>query len=384
MPQKLDKAIRVYRSCAKVRLMKLASGVLTAALIGGCAISPGMSMHGAKLTSPNALPSLAPEKPGAAKVPIEPITAQLIVDEHRRPPTRPTLPPPPRIAPETYRIGPRDILSITVWDHPELTIPAGEFRSPEAAGNVVGEDGTIYFPYVGVVRVAGRTVDEVRRMLSMALSQYIENVQLDVRVIAYRSQRVYVVGEVQEPGTQTVTDVPLTVAEAINHAGGLTPEAEMNNVTLTRDDQVYHIDLVALYERGDGRQNAVLRAGDVLNVPDRQLSKVFVLGEVKKPSSQYIHKGQLSLAEALADAGGVDLVTSNPAQIFVVRGGDARPQVFSLNAGSADALLLADRFQLKPRDVVYVETAGVSRWNRVISQLLPTSTVLTRATGFAR
>jgi polysaccharide biosynthesis/export protein len=378
------KATAIHRRRRRTLLITPAVVVLVTTLVAGCSIAPGMSMRGAHLTSPNALPTLAPEQAAAAKVPIEPITAQLIVDEKRRAPTRPALPPPPRESHETYRIGPRDILTITVWDHPELTIPAGEFRSPEAAGNVVGEDGTIFFPYVGVLRVAGRTVNEVRRMLSLALSQYIENVQLDVRLIAYRSQRVYVVGEVQQPGTQTVTDVPLTVAEAINQAGGLTPEADMNNVTLTRDDRIYQVDLVALYEEGDGMQNAVLRAGDVLNVPDRTLNKVFVLGEVRKPSSQFIHKGQLSLAEALSDAGGADLVTSNPARIFVVRGGQARPQVFSLNAASPDALLLADRFQLKPRDVVYVETAGVSRWNRVISQLLPTSTVLSRATALAR
>ena len=334
--------------------------------------------------TPNELPVVEAETAGAQTVPIKPITANLLLEENRRAPVRPKLPAAPEVAPDTYRIGSRDILNITVWEHPELTIPAGEFRSPEAAGNVVGEDGTIFFPYVGVVQVAGRTVDELRRMLSHALSEYIENVQLDVRVIAYRSQRVYVVGEVEEPGIHAVTDVPLTVAEAINHAGGVTLEADMENVTLTRGGQVYHIDLLALYERGDASQNVVLRAGDVLNVPDRTLNKVFVLGEVRRPSSQFIHKGSLSLAEALADAGGVDLVTSNPARIFVIRGAQPKPEVFSLNAASPDALILADRFQLMARDVVYVETAGVSRWNRMISQLLPTSTVLTRATALAQ
>lgn len=178
-----------------------------------------------------------------------------------------------------YRVGPRDILNITVWDHPELTIPAGEFRSAESAGNVVGEDGTFFYPYVGVVLAAGRTVEDIREELTKRLSKYIEFVQLDVRVAAYRSQRVYVVGEVATPGVQLVKDIPLTVLEAINNAGGVNQDADLRNIILTRDDKTYSINLLNLYEGGDITQNVLLRHGDVLNVPDNSLNKVFVLGD---------------------------------------------------------------------------------------------------------
>lgn len=292
-----------------------------------------------------------------------------------------------------YRVGPRDILNITVWDHPELTIPAGQFRSAEAAGNVVGEDGTFFYPYVGIVHAAGRTVEEIRDELTLRLSKYIEQVQLDVRVAAYRSQRVYVVGEVAEPGIQLVKDIPLTVLEAINNAGGVKPEADQRNITLTRDGRTYSINLLSLYEGGDISQNVLLKHGDVLNVPDSMLNKVFVLGEtnhfvaggaIGRSRSLVMNKARMTLTEALSEAGGFDQETSDPARIFVFRGGLGKSEIFHLDAKSPDALLLADRFPLQPRDVIYVDRAQGIRWNQIIAQIQPTINLLNSFDGSLR
>lgn len=292
-----------------------------------------------------------------------------------------------------YRVGPRDILNITVWDHPELTIPAGQYRSAESAGNVVGEDGTFFYPYVGIVQAAGRTVEEIREELTARLSKYIEFVQLDVRVASYRSQRVYVVGEVAQPGVQLVRDIPLTVLEAINNAGGVSTDADLRNIILTRDDKTYNINLLSLYEGGDVTQNILLRHGDVLNVPDNALNKVFVLGEtnhfvaggaVGRSRSLTMNKARMTLTEALSEAGGFDQSTSDPARIFVFRGGLGKPEIYHLNAKSPDALLLADRFPLQPRDVVYVDRAEGIRWNQIIGQIQPTINLLNAFDGALR
>lgn len=292
-----------------------------------------------------------------------------------------------------YRVGPRDILNITVWDHPELTIPAGEFRSAESAGNVVGEDGTFFYPYVGVVRAADRTVEDIREELTVKLSKYIEFVQLDVRVASYRSQRVYVVGEVTNPGIQLVKDIPLTVLEAINNAGGVTSEADLRNIILTRNDKTYSINLLSLYEGGDVTQNVLLQHGDVLNVPDSALNKVFVLGEtnhfvaggaIGRSRSLVMNKARMTLTEALSEAGGFDQETSDPARIFVFRGGLGKPEIYHLDAKSPDALLLADRFPLQPRDVIYVDRAEGIRWNQIIGQIQPTINLLNAFDGALR
>jgi polysaccharide biosynthesis/export protein len=380
-----------------------------------CTVIPGQHMNPFLDESSVELPVTENNKTILKKLNIKPITAKLIVDLETDINNRSLGPNNvanlyfnhrigsnaikgfPAVVPYSqYRIGARDILNITVWEHPELTIPAGEFRSAETAGTVVGEDGNIFYPYAGVIRAKGRTVEEVRNELTQKLSRYIEQVQLDVRVTSYRSQRVYVVGEVATPGIQTVKDIPLTVLEAVNSAGGAKPTADLRNITLTRQGKTFSINLLALYEGGDVRQNIPLEGGDVLNVPDSEFNKVFVLGETnivnsftagtnssQRSRSVYLNKGRMTLTEALSEGGGINQETADAARIFVFRGGTVKgkPEIFHLDAKSPDALLLADRFPLQPRDIIYVDRIEGIRWNQIINQIQPTVTLLNSFDG---
>ena len=138
----------------------------------------------------------------------------------------------------------------------------------------------------------------------------------------------------------------------------------------------------ALYDEGDVSQNWLLRDGDVLHVPSREENKVFVLGEVRQPSSKVMARGRMSLAEALGDSAGFDPLTSNGA-VYVFRGRYEAPQVYRLDAWNADALLLAVQFQLEPHDVVYVTPYKLTSWNRVVTQILPTIQGLWQAVDLA-
>jgi polysaccharide export outer membrane protein len=338
-------------------------------LSAGCALAPGMRMNqGAVEDRTRGAP---PAEAGVVE-----ITPQLLVKlaqdrkEHAPPPAKDPLAE--QAASYEYRVAPHDVLTVTVWDHPELTIPAGEFRSPEATGYTVTADGTMFFPHVGVVRVAGMTLPEVRKVLADRLTKFVTNPQLDVRVASFRGKKVHVTGEVKEPGSMPLTDVPLRVQDAIAFAKGLGLEAEPRRVTLSRDGRTYLLDLQALYEQGDLSQNWLLQDGDVINVPDRTVNKVYVLGEVKRPSSRLMVKGRMNLAEAIGDAEGFDPLTANAGAVFVVRGPYERTKVYHLDADSPDALLLASRFPLEPQDIVFVAATGLTTWNRVVAQILPT------------
>lgn len=364
------------------RLLSLA--VVLGAL-AGCAIIPGTETYNMREQSSVPLPVKQGDEVVPGNVKVKAITAELIIEMDKALKNKAPTDKGGQIASPgkftvadmaDYKIGPGDILNITVWDHPELTIPAGPYRTADVSGNLVTEDGTIYYPYAGIIPVVGKTARQVRDILAQKLSKYIEKVQLDVRITAFRSKRVYVVGEVKTPGQQELNDVPASILDAVSRAGGFTTESDYSQVLLTRNGTTWRVDLQALYEDGAVDQNLRLEPGDIVNVPDRALNKVFVLGEVQKPGSYFMNKKRITLAEALADAGYVNQLTSNPAWIFVMRGQADSPELFHLNSKSPDSLVLADRFPLRPRDIVYVDAAEVARWNRVISNILPTATML--------
>jgi polysaccharide export outer membrane protein len=95
---------------------------------------------------------------------------------------------------------------------------------------------------------------------------------------------------------------------------------------------------------------------------------------MRVPRAQPLFHGRLSLARALAEAGGIEQLTSDAHSIYVLRAGrgDNAVDVFHLDSRNPVALVMADRFELQPRDIVYVDAGTLVRWNRVVSLILPT------------
>lgn len=278
-----------------------------------------------------------------------------------------------------YQVGVGDVLNITVWDHPELTIPAGQFRSAGETGNVVHPDGTIFYPYVGKVSVEGKHVTQIRDLITQKLGKYIEAPQIDVSVAAYRSQKVFVSGAVMQPANLPITNVPLTLLDALNSCGGMSPDADWRSVVLTTktnngaDKEV--LDLYALYQQGDMSQNRLLGPNDIVHVPRNDGLKVFVMGDVVSAVTQRIDRSGLTLAEALNNSGGINEASASAKGIFVLRASEAEDKlvdVYQLDASVGSLLVLSTRFELQPLDIVYVTSAPMARWNKVISQFLPT------------
>ena len=276
----------------------------------------------------------------------------------------------------TYLVGVGDVLNIIVWDHPELTIPQSGQRSAAEAGNFVHKDGTIFYPYVGKVSVIGREVTQIREDITRGLSTFINNPQVDVNVAAFRSQHFFVSGAVKNPQMIPVRNVPITILDALSISGGMAPDADWSSATLTSNNNgelvIEAIDLSVLLEQGVLKQNRLLKSNDVLHIPRNDALKIFVMGDVVNATTQQIGRRGMTLAEALNNVGGINEASANASGIFVLRASDSDSKlvdIYQLDISMGPRLILSTQFKLQPKDIVYVTSAPVARWNKLLSQL---------------
>ncbi|MFL9993130.1 polysaccharide biosynthesis/export family protein [Paraburkholderia sediminicola] len=360
-------------------LARAAACAAITATLGACAVAPGMKMG----RSPS-VPALSAGEATPASdlgISITPVDLTLIrqmqdADAQKSVEESQTL----FTKAGAYRLGVGDVLQITVWDHPELNAALGTQTAPTAnrpndppQGFVIDSLGNVQFPYVGNLPAAGKTVEQLRVDLYAQLAKAFVKPQLTVRVASYRSQQVYVDGEVKVPGPQPVNDIPMTLYEAIGRAGGFSTSADQSRMILVRDGATYRIDLSQMIAKGVNPADVVLKGGDLLRVVARDDNGVYVMGEVNHPTTAVPMKsGMLTLSDALAQAGSINTASADAAQIYVIRGKDQSDiKVFHLDGQSPVSMVLANQFDLQPRDVVYVDGNGLVRFSRVLQLLLP-------------
>jgi polysaccharide export outer membrane protein len=274
-----------------------------------------------------------------------------------------------------YQIGVGDILSIDVFDHPELTLPAGPMRSAAESGFRVQADGTFFYPFVGQVQAAGRAPEQIREELQTRLAEFIPDPQLEVRVAAFNSQAIVVTGEVETPNRQPLTNVPLTLLEAVNAAGGLTEDADSARVTLQRRGKTYNINFDTFLRGGRLTNNPILINGDTISVSRRRPMEAFVLGEIVAPATVDLSEDDISLTQAVTRQGGLADVRADARGVFVFRNHGNAINVYQLDTSSPTGFVLGTKFMLAPNDVVFVTRSPLGRWNDTISAILPTITV---------
>ncbi|EBA13986.1 polysaccharide biosynthesis/export family protein [Roseobacter sp. CCS2] len=364
--------------------------------------------------------------------------------EQRRPATLDTRPP-PNTAPGPYRIGVGDVLLLATPSSggtvEELSGLLAAQNSRE--GYTVQDDGAIAVPDVGRIMLAGLTLEEAEAQLFQSLVENRIDPTFSLEIAEFNSKRVSVGGAVGKPAVVPIALTPLFLDEAIALSGGIaTPDIDFASIRVYRDGVLYQIPLVA-YLRDPGLQKTRLLAGDSIFVDTafeleraqayfaeqitlaqfRQQGRVqalaeltaevelrraaliearnnfrekveldavardfvYLTGEVTQPGRFPLPFGrQATLADALFAEGGFSSETGNPGQIYVLRSSseDIRAvTAWHLDAANVTNLLLATRMNLLPNDILFIAEQPVTRWNRVVQQLVPS--LVTTGAGIA-
>jgi len=270
-----------------------------------------------------------------------------------------------------YLIGAGDVLSISVWRHPELE------RSV-----VVGANGTVTFPPVGELTAAGLTPTEFSREIMQRLRDYTrETTQVTVSVAQFNSRALFLTGQVAVPGRYGFETLP-DLLRLLSQAGGPLPGADLSNVTIVRPGpggpSVLQVD-VAAYMRGQSTEPLpALQSGDTVEVPPLAAGGtmgtgglVFIFGEVMTPGAYPATSG-LDLLQLLALAGGTT-PEARLDDVAVVMDSGSSQVVASIDLDRIIEQGTANPFRLSPGDRVVVPGADSS----VLAQALGvTSTVL--------
>ena len=281
-----------------------------------------------------------------------------------------------------YRISTSDVLSINLIEYPNIT-PSNNNNNasasnPYAAGYPVDQQGYIQFPLVGRVKASGLTVSQFTNNLRSQLQRYLKYPDPQVKVVNFRGSKFFIDGAVRQPGEFNMADAPISLYGAISMAGGATTEGDSNSVVLTRRGLKYELGLRDLQNMGISASQIYLQDGDSIHINRLDRNKVYVLGEFGEIKPLEIPDHGLTLTQVVGQSKGLNPSTSNAAKVYVVRdhGNASYTDIYHVNLQTVTNLALANRFEMHPNDIVYVDPTGLTRWNRFINSVLPSSNAI--------
>ncbi|HMU91245.1 MAG TPA: polysaccharide biosynthesis/export family protein [Pseudomonadales bacterium] len=297
-----------------------------------------------------------------------------------------------------YAVGPGDVLEVSIWEAP----PAALFgaatvdsrlgmtstRASALPEQMVAADGTVNVPFAGSVPVAGKSPQQIEKEISRRLAGKANQPQVLVRVIRNATSNVTVVGEVAQSVRMPLTAMGERLLDAIAAAGGVRQPVNKVTVQLTRGSTVYAMPLARVIE--SPQENVQLRPGDVVTVHFQPLSFT-VLGATGKNEEINFEAQGISLAQALARAGGMQDARADARGVFLFRFEDPAlfadgqsgprtpdgrvPVVYRLDMKNPASFLVAQNFPVHNRDVMYVANAPAAELQKFLNML--TSVVFT-------
>jgi polysaccharide export outer membrane protein len=275
-----------------------------------------------------------------------------------------------------YRIGPLDQITVLVWGRPDLGSQVPSERESQRKLTTVGADGGISLPFLDRLDVSGLTAVEAAQLVQDAYEMSVSTPQVELEVVAFRSQKVDVGGEVGRPGIVYLSDKVITVAEALVVAGGPTEDADTRHALLVRNGTSYLLNEWAARRGESDAQHVLLRDGDRIFFPHVTERVYYVLGDVLNQGAFPIQDKGTTFLEGLAAAGGprLDSAKLRPITFIRLNGDGATVYKFKLS----EAMQAGD-IALLPGDRIYVSRTGIWQWGNVLHQLVPVLSIISAA-----
>ncbi|WP_349742864.1 polysaccharide export protein EpsE [Roseateles cavernae] len=241
----------------------------------------------------------------------------------------------PATATAEYRLGSGDVLRISVYQNPDLTL---ETR--------VSEAGVLSFPLLGTIKIGGLSVTQAEKLIADGLKSgnFVKQPQVTIVVLQVKGNQASVLGQVNRPGRFPIEVADMRLTDLLANAGGVASSgAEIVILSGTRNGQAFRteIDLPALFAPGGRSQDILVQNGDVLWVDRAPM--VYIYGEVQRPGAMRLERG-MTLMQSLATGGGLTQRGTEKGIRVHRKGADGKVQI--LQAAMDESL--------KDGDVVYV------------------------------
>lgn len=270
---------------------------------------------------------------------------------------------------KTYRLGPGDSFEFIVRGRPDVSVREV----------IVSPDGNVALPRVGIIHVAGLSMDAATSNITDRLHRYYESPEVTLVMKTYNNNKVYVLGRVANPGVVHFHG-PGTLLEALSLAGGLpvdTARSFLSRCMIVRgDDLIIWVDLQELLDNGNMALNARLKNGDVIYIPQSMDQIAYVMGQVNAPGVLQL-RSKMTLLDAVMYSGG-PTEEARLNKVYLVRATSEKQGAVE-EIDLKQVMAKADfrkNYVLKDGDIVYIPRTGMGKFNHVIRQLLPSLAIL--------
>ena len=296
------------------------------------------------------------------------------------------------VAATDYLVGAGDTLEVAIWEAPPAALFGTSPLEPRTGSStarltalpeqMVNSAGRINIPFAGALMVTGRTPSQIEADIVQRLKGKANQPQVLVRVMKNASANVTVVGEFANSARVQLTAKGERLLDAVAAAGGVRQPVGKMTLQLTRGNRVQSLPLSTIIQ--DPRQNIVLVAGDVITALNKPLSFI-VLGATGKNEELDFEAQGITLAQALARAGGLQDSRANAQGVFVFRfeepsafgpSSDAQlittpdgkvPVIYKVDLRDPATFFVAQGFPMRDKDVMYVSNAPAAELQKFLN-----------------